>query len=582
MKTWKSVVTVLGFLCVTFFANERTSAQWSTDPSVNSPICTSANNQFNQSNNQLRPTTISDGNGGAIFTWQDSRNGVSDIYAQRINANGVVQWLPNGVPICTASAAQTNPTLVSDDSGGAIITWSDPRNGNSDIYAQRIDSAGVIQWLSDGVVISAATSFQVYSSIVGDGVGGALITWVDSRSGIRYDIYAQRVNAGGLVRWAANGIPVSVTAGAVLKFPTIASDGIDGAIICWEDYRSPSGNSDLYAQRVDTSGAIRWTPNGVAVCSAANDQGSMENEFPVIIGDGYGGAIMAWQDDRVSAGGYDIYTQRIDSNGVTRWAADGVAIATGIQNQRSPTLVSDGAGGAIITWYDNIGGIPDIYAQRVDSGGTVQWTPNGAPICTAASSQDFPTIVSDGIGGAIISWEDSRGSIDDIYAQRINGSGLVQWMSNGVFISSATDHQDLPTLVSDGNHGAIITWEDRRTNATTATDIYAQQVNANGSIGVVTGIGEDLGTVSGFALSQNYPNPFNPSTAIRFSIAEAGFVSLTVHNVLGQRVATLVNEAKQPGTYTVTLDSKGLPSGMYLYRLHVGSFFETKKLVLLR
>ena len=89
------------------------------------------------------PTIVSDGSGGAIITWQDYRNGNNDIYAQRINAGGTVQWTLNGVAICTETHSQTYPTIVSDGSGGAIITWQDDRNGNNDIYAQRIIALGI-------------------------------------------------------------------------------------------------------------------------------------------------------------------------------------------------------------------------------------------------------------------------------------------------------------------------------------------------------------------------------------------------------------------------------------------------------
>lgn len=84
------------------------------------------------------------------------------------------------------------------------------------------------------------------------------------------------------------------------------------------------------------------------------------------------------------------------------------------------------------------------------------------------------------------------------------------------------------------------------------------------------------------ALHQNYPNPFNPSTNIRFEVGGLGLVSLKVYDVLGREVATLVNEAKAPGSYEVTWDAEGLASGLYLYRLQAGSYSETRKLVLLR
>ncbi|MCX6141962.1 MAG: T9SS type A sorting domain-containing protein [Ignavibacteriales bacterium] len=85
-----------------------------------------------------------------------------------------------------------------------------------------------------------------------------------------------------------------------------------------------------------------------------------------------------------------------------------------------------------------------------------------------------------------------------------------------------------------------------------------------------------------FSLEQNYPNPFNPSTKIQFSIPNASFVSLKVFNVLGAEIATLVNENKAAGTYQVTWDGNGYPSGVYLYCLIGGGKVFTGKMNLLK
>jgi hypothetical protein len=90
------------------------------------------------------------------------------------------------------------------------------------------------------------------------------------------------------------------------------------------------------------------------------------------------------------------------------------------------------------------------------------------------------------------------------------------------------------------------------------------------------------GMPDAFALDQNYPNPFNPSTMIQFEIPEAQFVTLKVYNVLGQEVATLINNQLGPGRYRAEFDGKNLPSGTYLYRLQAGTFIETKKMVLVK
>jgi lysophospholipase L1-like esterase len=116
----------------------------------------------------------------------------------------------------------------------------------------------------------------------------------------------------------------------------------------------------------------------------------------------------------------------------------------------------------------------------------------------------------------------------------------------------------------------------------------------NGStpiVGVpISGIGSSFTSVDayggntpiGFQLAQNYPNPFNPQTEISFRVAELGSVKLQVFDLLGRTVATLVDDERPAGSYTVRLDAAGLASGVYLYRLAAGRFVETRKMILAR
>ncbi|MCX5754158.1 MAG: hypothetical protein NTW97_11055, partial [Candidatus Krumholzibacteria bacterium] len=127
------------------------------------------------------------------------------------------------------------------------------------------------------------------------------------------------------------------------------------------------------------------------------------------------------------------------------WVQDGVAICAATGNQLFPTIVSDDAGGAIVTWYDSRSGTNDIYAQRVNVLGATQWTTDGVALCSATGDQYYPTITSDGTGGAIATWFDYRGGNANIYAQRVNASGSVQWTTNGVALCSATGDQAFPT-----------------------------------------------------------------------------------------------------------------------------------------
>jgi hypothetical protein len=422
---------------------------------------------------QTGPQMISDGSGGAIIAWADRRSGVYDIYAQRIDSDGNPQWTANGEAVCTATNMQYFVQLISDGSGGAIITWRDSRGADTDIYAQRIDSDGSIHagWTANGEVICTATGSQTNPQIISDGSGGAIITWEDSR-GADTDIYAQRIDSDGSIHagWTANG-EVICTATGNQAAPQLISDGSGGAIITWRDDRV--AGTDIYAQRIDSDGSIHagWTANGEAVCAAVSTQ-----DNPQLISDGGGGAIITWEDDRGAGADTDIYAQRIDGDGsiFAGWAANGEAICTTPEGQYAPQLTSDGNSGAIITWGDYRSvAFADIYARRIDSSGNPQWTNNGVAICTAANDQLVPQLTSDGNRGAIITWVDWRSAGTDVYAQRIDGDGIIHtgWITNGVTISAATGVQEQNQIVSDGNTGAIIVWTD-----SSLGNIYAQRI----------------------------------------------------------------------------------------------------------
>ena len=472
-------IVCAGLLGSAFLLPPSAAAAWPIDPAVNVPLSTAGDNQSN-------PASVSDGTGGAIVTWQDSRSGTDyDIYAQRISADGTVQWTADGVALCTGAGTQASPTLVSDGAGGAIVTWSDLRNGNTDIYAQRIAADGTVQWAADGVAICAAANEQYAPTITPDNAGGAIVAWLDYRLGFldQAAIYAQRIAADGAVQWTADGVALC-PATSDQGYPAIAPDGAGGAIVTWYDW--PSGyDSDIYAQRIAADGTVLWTAGGVPVCAAVSSQA-----LPAIAADGAGGAIVSWQDRR-SGFDYDIYAQRIAADGAAQWTTDGVLLCTAYADQLFPNLVSDGAGGAIVTWQDPRYVYLDIFAQRISADGTVLWQANGLDFCGATGEQGHPQIAADGAGGAILTWEDRRnGSQLDVYAQRISAGGAARWTANGVAVCTAPGLQGSPRLVLTGAGGAIVAWHDARVGP---LDIYAQGIDPDGGfffMPTITSIGD--------------------------------------------------------------------------------------------
>lgn len=450
-------------------ANAAGYAQWSNDPSINNVVC-------NFSGSQTNVQMISDGAGGAILTWEDTRNSIRDIYAQGIDANGLLKWNVDGIAICTATSDQYSPRLVSDNAGGAIITWYDNRAGNYDIYAQRINSVGVVQWTTDGVVICNSTGNQNAQQLMADGSGGAIIVWSDGRvGGPSADIMAQRINASGTVQWTTNGVSVC-NANSLQNTPQLVSDGAGGAIISWEDWRSFS-QPDIYAQRISSNGFTNWSFNGVVICSEPN----LANQYSTkIVSDGAGGAIISWLDQRNFGSSQDIYAQKVNASGIVQWVSNGVAVCNAPALQTAQQMITDGSGGTIITWEDRRTG-NDIYAQQINTSGVAQWTANGLAVCSAGAVQNEAQIVPRASGGAIIIWTDLRNNFqEDIYAQAVTLGGVVLWPTDGIPVANESHSQLTSSLISDGADGAIIAWQDLRTTAD--YDIYSSKLFANGTL----------------------------------------------------------------------------------------------------
>ena len=456
-------------LFLLLFTSSLVQAAWIID---GTPICTA-------NYDQQSPRITADGEGGAIVVWTDGRAHPSyrDIYANKADAAGTVLWGTDGIGVSVlVMVTRVNPQLIPTGDGGAFIVWQDYRNGNYDIYAQRVYATGYGQWTANGHPICTAVDIQGSPQLVSDGAGGVIITWSDRRnnSTMSNDIYAQRVNANGVAQWTANGIAVAAFTSAQ-QTPQIASDGAGGAIITWEDYRS--GEYLVYAQRVGPSGTLLWAAGGVAATTSTSRQ-----RYQQIVADGDGGAIISWVDYRVSPS--DIYAQRLNASGVRQWAAGGVAVCSATGGQMGVQMDEDGAGGAVLAWEDDRRGSTtnsDVYVQRISNTGVVYWTAQGVAACTlTAGGTASCDVVSDGAGGAIVTWVDIRNDSGDIYAQKVGAAGTPAWAAGGVAVCQAPSSQLTPKIASDGANGAMITWYESRVEP---NDIYLQRVYRDGYCG---------------------------------------------------------------------------------------------------
>ncbi len=390
-------------------------------------------------------------------------------------------------PVAVFQGRQEYSFSCGDGAGGAIVAWYDNRgvNGNAlyNVYMQRINANGQTQWAAGGISLAVLTSGIGDADIVEDGSGGAVVTFI-SGSGSSLLILAQRVDANGNILWNS-GNPVTVCSAQEAQYhPRIANTG-DGFVIVWQDERAGTMADDLYAQKYNSAGVAQWAVNGVVVNAALNNQ-----EGPEIVSIGNGEVIITWDDYR-NGTNYDVYAQKLNSAGVRQWTGldallSGRIISTAAANQRFPKICTDGVDGAIISWQDFRNGAvnsTDIYAQRIGAAGVVKWATNGVLLSGAPDIQEISDIAFTG-NGAVVAWlhYPTTGSYDsyDLWAQKVDTTGNISWAANGVTVCAAADLQNLIKTAADGNGGAFFTWIDRRNGNISNQHIYAQRINSNG------------------------------------------------------------------------------------------------------
>ena len=477
------------------------------------------------------PTAISDGSGGEIVTWGDARSGLlgHDLLAQRLDVAGIRQWGNDGFAISSEAQCQRAPALAGDGAGGAVAFWMDKRSGGWDIYGKRVDAAGLP--LGASAAISAAANDQSNVQAVGDGAGGGCVAWRDWRNGVQ-GVEAQRLTSGGAPSWTPDGVDLTEGLGSLVPFG-VASDGAGGAIVTW-----PQGG--VFAQRLDAGGTPLWGTGGVSLVAFAS---SISNDWIDAITDGAGGAIMVWAgfgfdpDSAKSVFGY--HAQRLNAAGSRLWGNDGVVLARDLSSGSRQRVTGDGAGGVYIAWQedelldetgvirvqhrdaagqlaagwpehgiviaslavrkrlaaispDGAGGVVvgwgDLrsgsqrasYVQRVATDATVEWLAEGVLLTTNAGDQLLSGIVPDGSGGAIALWMDGAGTTWDLRAQHVNDVGVTQWSAAGLGVCTAAGNQYAPAIVPDGAGGAVVAWQDDR--AFPIDQIFMARIGAGGTL----------------------------------------------------------------------------------------------------
>ncbi len=251
----------------------------------------------------LRPRIASDGAGGAIVAWTRG----TGLAARRIAADGTPLW-----PARYEQPGVALTDLQPDGAGGALLAWTRAYTvsgvARQDAVVQRLDTNGAEYWNPGGLVLD--TSNYVYKpQVLADGVGGAFAVWEHATSTTASLVRAQKVASVGIANWTAGGIPVC-PGGAGQYTPHLIPDGAGGIEMVFEDYRS-GVRYDVYGQRLDGSGNLLWGSGGAAVCTAP---GSGVGEALIVPG-ANASMIAAWDDFRALFFESDLSATRVLATG---------------------------------------------------------------------------------------------------------------------------------------------------------------------------------------------------------------------------------------------------------------------------
>ncbi len=422
----------------------------------------------------------SDGNGHVYVTWEDFRNGRSDIYFNYSEDNGVT-WQVKDIKLDTVDKRTSqHPQISSDSTGHVYVVWQDERrvsdSGNYDIYFNYSADYGVTWQNRDIRLDTGDTPGRSDSSevqISSDGNGHVYVTWQDGRNkGSKYynsDVYFNYSDDFG-VTWQKRDIRLNTgdaPGASNSSAPQISSDGNGHVYVTWGDDRN--GGSDIYLNYSADNG-VTWQKRDIRL-DTGDAPGAHSSGGPQIRSDGNGHVYVVWGDSR--NGGSDIYLNYSADNGVT-WQINDIRLDTGdtpgANNSREFQLGSDGTGHVYVTWKDfRNGRSSDIYFNYSEDSG-VTWQRDAIRLDTGdapgANNSSRPQISSDSNGHIYVTWHDKRNrQSEDIYFNYSADYG-VTWHRNDVRLNTgdapgANDSYG-PQLSNDSNGHVYVTWTDTR------------------------------------------------------------------------------------------------------------------------
>ncbi len=513
----------------------------------------------------------------ALIYWEDMRLGgenptiFGQIVSKEFNQTGVY----NGVPLCE-NPKQGKPNAVRVGDHIFLNFLSENEWGTILQYYQILDlDLNPVGDPNGTPIFPNEWSNQEYSEITVDDQGFIYFAFSDVRETWDQDIYVQKYDEFGTPQWQEGGV-------LVYEFPDY--DYIDaiepipggGCVILW--YGGVWDNLNIYAKALNGEGTVAegWSENPLVVCGADGHQETVESISTS------NGVFVLWKEARNANA--DIFGQLIGFDGTVYGATDGFPIVEKVNDQLNPDIIMSSEGNEVfVCWEDYQSGSDfDIFSTTV-SIPSLDVSEEFAFV-EIPRNQQSPSIEVDN-DMYIAIWQDSPDSSSaDIYLQTWNGNEF-GYGEEGLSVCDVSFNQLWPTItqLSESDNTFLLVWEDNRSSGKNQLkNIYAQVIDFS-----VNALDDTQPLPNQMMLNPNYPNPFNPMTTISYELEKRSHVELTIYDIRGRTVKTLVNGEMESGFHRTLWNAtdthgKQVSSGIYLYKLTVDEKSMVRKMGLVR
>jgi len=425
--------------------------------------------------------------------------------------------------------------------------------GGLDVYVVRTDSFGNTVWAAT----LGGSGDDVGRCVCETGDGGYIVTGSTESTGAgSLDVYLAKIDSLGNPIWESTYGGSGADWGGCVRQ---TSDG--GYIIAGYTSSFGSGAKDLYMVKTDSLGGVIWD---VIYGGPLDDWGySVQQTLD-------GGYIAVGATESSGAGSLDVYIVRTDYLGDSLWSTT----YGGLSNDAGHCVQETQDGDYVIAGFiDPLSGSDyDILLMKIDSSGSTVWSTTHGGIY--AEWGYWVTETQDG-GYAVagMTWSFGAGWTD-VYLVKTDSLGQLLW--GRTYGGSAFDWGFCVCQTSDG--GYIVSGHTPSFGAG-ESDVYLIKTDENGLTGIEEASREPSVSRRLFRLRQNTPNPIHQATLISYSLPHTAHITLSIYDITGRLVETLVNETQQRGVHQVQWNRKANPSGVYFYRLNAGEFVETRKMV---